>query len=123
MTPLLLFIFGLLVLIITLKSNKIIESKKEESQYKTDTQVVFDLLQGKFIVILLNKAVGYLAYDLNKSIFMLSFQGETTISRKIETTSDIEAIVKYFRESLNFKYYKNGSIYTITKIPKTMTES
>lgn len=123
MIPLLLFIFGLLVLIITLKSNKIIESKKEESQYKTDTQVVFDLLQGKFIVILLNKAVGYLAYDLNKSIFMLSFQGEATISRKIETTSDIEAIVKYFRESLNFKYYKNGSIYTITKIPKTMTES
>lgn len=123
MIPLLLFIFGLLVLIITLKSNKIIESKKEESQYKTDTQVVFDLLQGKFIVILLNKEVGYLAYDLNKSIFMLSFQGEATISRKIETTSDIEAIVKCFRESLNFKYYKNGSIYTITKIPKTMTES
>lgn len=123
MIPLLLFIFGLLVLIITLKSNKIIESKKEESQYKTDTQVVFDLLQGKFIVILLNKEVGYLAYDLNKSIFMLSFQGEATISRKIETASDIEAIVKCFRESLNFKYYKNGSIYTITKIPKTMTES
>lgn len=123
MIPLLLFIYGLLVLIITLKSNKIIESKKEESKYKTDTQVVFDLLQGKFIVILLNKKVGYLAYDLNKSIFMLSFQGEATISRKIETASDIEAIVKYFRESLNFKYYKNGSIYTITKIPKTMTES